>query len=98
MKKKDENRNLIIFTEEDALAVLKYGGGRFVTRDGEEVIKMDYGKNNDPNYPFVGAVVHHDAWGRQELEICSWTKKGKYLYRGKPNHLDLFIDTSADDI
>ena len=92
MKEVNENRNLMMFTEEDALAVLKYGGGKFVTRDGDEVIWVDYGKNTDPDYPFVGTVIHHDASGKQELEICSWTKKGKYLYRGKPNHLDLFIE------
>ena len=44
---KKDNENLMIFTEEDALAVLKYGGGKFVTRDGEEVIEVDYGKNTD---------------------------------------------------
>lgn len=92
-KDKNKDRNLMVFTEEDALAVLKYGGGRFVTRGGEEVIEVDYGKNNDPNRPFVGAVVHYnDTWGTKELEICSWTKKGKYRYRGKPNNLDLFIE------
>lgn len=94
MKKDNENknRNLMIFTEEDALAVLKYGGGKFVTRDGDEVVRMDYGKNTDPNYPFVGTVIHYDMQGNQEPEICSWTKKGKYLYRGLSSHLDLFIE------
>ena len=89
---KKENRNLMVFTEEDALTVLKYGGGRFVTRDGEEVIEVDYGKNNNSNYPFVGTVIHYDKWGNQEPEICSWTKKGKYLSSRLSSRLDLFIE------
>lgn len=92
MKDKNKSRNLMIFTEEDALAVLKYGGGNFITRDGDMVIWMDYGKNTDPNYPFVGTVIHYDEWGQQKRKICSWTKKGKYLHNRLSSPLDLFIE------
>jgi hypothetical protein len=38
MKKKDENenRNLMLFTEEDALAVLKYGGENLLLEMGRK--------------------------------------------------------------
>lgn len=92
MKEDNENGNLMIFTEEDALAVLKYGGGKFVTREGDVVIWMDYGKNTDPNYPFVGTVIGYDMWGQQKRKICSWTKEGRYSSKWHSSPLDLFIE------
>ena len=76
------------FDREIAKEAIELGEGRIITREGDQVMILDWGFDDRSGFPVTGDLRLPNG---NTLSYQTWTSKGKFLFEGDSD-FDLIIE------
>lgn len=79
---------IIDFDREIAKEAVELGEGRITTREGDQVLILDWGLDDRSGFPVTGDIRLPNG---NTLSYQTWTSEGKFLFEGDSD-FDLIIE------